>query len=118
MPRSVADRLAEPRHAAPVSGAEAVGEASGGERLVVRLGLWFDGGRVARARYRASTCASLIAYAEAACELLEGGADPATLGADALRAAVSGVHPVHHDRAELVAAAARAAATTARGAHQ
>ncbi len=111
---TVADRLADLRRAGALDGA-AVGEASGGERLLVRVGLWREGGRVVRARYRATTCASLLAYAEAACELLEGGVAPAALDAGAVRAAVAGVHPVHYDRAALVAAAVRAADARAPG---
>jgi len=103
VPRRVWDLVGSPRFAAPLDGADAVGEASGGTRLLVRVGLWVHG--PVRARYRATTCAALIAYAEAACEALEGGADAARLDASALRACVAGVHPVHHDRAELVAAA-------------
>jgi NifU-like protein involved in Fe-S cluster formation len=110
MSSSVADRLANPRHAAPLAGAVSVGEAAGGNRLVVRIGLWRDGQRVVRARYRSTTCASLIAYAEAACELLETGMPPEALSSELLRGQVTGVHPLHRDRADLVAAAARAAA--------
>jgi hypothetical protein len=112
MPRPVADLVAEPLHAGPLDGADRLGEASGGNRLVVRLGLWLDrGGGVSRARFRATTCAALIAYAEAACALVEGGHPPGEVGAADLHAAVSGVHPGHRDRADLVAAAIRAAAT-------
>src|SRR6266542_240358 len=97
--RSVADHVGDPRHAGPLEGAALVGEAAG-DRLVVRVGLWLDGqGRIARARYRATTCASLIAYAEAACALAEAGED-VSLGPARVRRAVAGVHPVHHDRAE------------------
>ena len=103
--RSVADHVGDPRHAGPLEGAALVGEAAGGDRLVVRVGLWLDEqGRIARARYRATTCASLIAYAEAACALAEAGED-VSLGPARVRRAVAGVHPVHHDRAELVALA-------------
>jgi hypothetical protein len=113
MPRTVRERLDDLRHAGPLDGA-VVGEAKGGENLLVRVGLWLDGGgRVKRARYRATTCASLIAYAEAACELVEAGEPPLALGPDRVRAAVAGAHPVHHDRADLVALAlARALAAT------
>lgn len=106
---TVAECVSSPLHAGPLRGADAVGEASGGERLLVRIGLWRDRGQVARARFRATTCASLIAYAEAACRLLEAGEPPAGVDAAALRARVAGVHPVHRDRAEVVAAAVRAA---------
>ena len=74
---------------------------------MVRLGVFADG----RARFRASACASLIAYAEVACEALEAGVPAARLDAPALRARVAGVHPAHLERAALVAAAIRAAFT-------
>jgi hypothetical protein len=90
----------------PLEGAARVGGASDGAR-VVRIGVW-AGGRRVRARFRASTCASLIAYSEMACEALEAGARPDVA---ALRALVTGVHPRHLDRADLVAAAVRAAFT-------
>ena len=97
--------MAEPRHAGALDGAACVGEAAGGSLLLVQIGLWLDpGGRVVRARYRATTCAALIAYAEAACALAEGGA-ARSLSPGSLRAAVRGAHPVHHDRADLVALA-------------
>lgn len=105
MPRPVGDRVTDPRHAGALDGAHAIGEASGGERLVVRIGLWQEAGRVIRARFRASTCASLIAYADAACEAVEAGEPPARLDPARVRALVAGVHPVHHDRAALVSAA-------------
>jgi hypothetical protein len=115
VPPSVADRIAQLRHAGPLDGADAVGEAAGGERLLVRVGLWLDAGRVTRARFRATTCASLLAYADAACEALEAGAP---LDAPpALRARVSGVHPVHHERADLVVAAVHRARERARRSH-
>jgi hypothetical protein len=114
-PRTVAEHLAELRHAGSLDGADRVGEAAGRERLLLRVGLWLDGaGRVERARYRATSCAALVAYAEAACALAEeGGArSPA---ARRLRRAVRGVHPVHYDRADLVAVAfARALAAAPR----
>jgi NifU-like protein involved in Fe-S cluster formation len=111
---TVAACVADPVHAGALDGADGVGEAAGGERLRVRIGLWLARGLVARARFRATSCASLIAYSEAACGLLESGEPPAAVDAAALRARVAGVHPGHRDRAELVAAAigaARAAAS-------
>jgi hypothetical protein len=72
----------------------------------VLIGLWLDAsGRIVRARHRTTSCASLIAYAEAACALLESGTPPADLGAARLVAAVRGVHSLHRGRAALVAAA-------------
>jgi hypothetical protein len=102
--RTVAECLDAPAHAGRLAGAARVGEAAAGGR-VVRVGVWPDGTRV-RARFLASTCASLVAYAEVACEALEAGHRP---DAAALRALVRGVHPGHLDRADLVAAAVRAA---------
>jgi hypothetical protein len=91
-------------HAGPLDGAARIGEAARDGRLV-RIGVFADG----RARFRASACASLIAYAEVACEALEAGVPPAALDAPALRARVAGVHPSHLERAALVAAAVAAA---------
>jgi hypothetical protein len=103
-PRTVAEHVADASHAGALDGATLDGLAAGSSRLVVRLGLWVEpDGRVSRACYRATTCASLIAYAEAACGLGGGGA--AGLDASRLRAVVAGVHPAHHDRADLVALA-------------
>jgi NifU-like protein involved in Fe-S cluster formation len=104
--RTVAECVDAPAHAGPLDGAARVGEAVADGRIV-RVGVWRDGPRL-RARFRASACASLIAYAEVACEALEAGRRP---DAAALRALVRGVHPVHLDRADLVAAAVKAALT-------
>lgn len=71
----------------------------------MQIGVFADG----RARFRATTCAALIAYAEVACEALEHGVSPAALDAGALRSRVTGVHPEHVERAAIVAAAVRAA---------
>lgn len=109
----VADLVAEPSHAGVLDGAF-VGEA-GEERMLVRVGLWLDEGRVLRARYRATTCAALIAYAEVACAALERGGGPAHLDVMSLRRAVEGVHPVHHGRAVIVARAVHAALARAQG---
>ena len=110
--RSVSDLVANASHAAPLDGATRRGAAAAEPRLLVHVGLWVaEGGRVARARYRATTCAALLAYAEAACALLEAGGDAAALDAGRLRRAVKDAHPIHHDRADLVAlAVARALA--------
>ncbi len=103
--RSVADRVSETLHAGSTDGADAVVEAVADGRQV-RIGLWAGaGGRVRRARFRATTCAALIAYADLACELLESGEAPELIDGRRLRAELPGVHPVHHDRADLVARA-------------
>ncbi|HSD21305.1 MAG TPA: iron-sulfur cluster assembly scaffold protein [Anaeromyxobacter sp.] len=107
--RTVADCLSDPAHAGPLDGATRVGRAADGDRMVV-VGLWTDGERVVRARFRATSCASLIAYAEVACAALEGGIAPTALDAPRLRAALAGVHPGHHARSDLVVAAIRVAA--------
>ena len=109
--RTVADCLSDPAHAGPLDGATRVGRAAEGDRMVV-VGLWTQGERVVRARFRATTCASLIAYAEEACAALEAGIAPAALDAPRLRAALAGVHPAHLVRSELVVAAIRAAIVT------
>jgi hypothetical protein len=105
-PRTVAEWVDGACHAGPLDGAARRGAASDEARLV-RIGVFPDG----RARFRATTCAALIAYAEAACEALEAGVEPAHLDAAALRARVSGVHAVHLDRAALVASAIAALTT-------
>lgn len=102
-PATVADLLDGVAHAGPLGEAPLRGAAGEGGRLV-EVGLWVEGGRVARARFRASTCASLIAYAEAACRLAEA-LPPGALAAGRLRAAVAGVHPAHRARADLVSLA-------------
>lgn len=105
MPPTVAELVDSASHAGGLEGALVVGEASGGERLVVRIGLWYADGRVTRARFRATTCASLIAFAEAACRLVESGTAPPDVGPGLLHRAVRNVHPRHLDRAALVSAA-------------
>jgi hypothetical protein len=107
--RTVAECVDVPAHSGSLAGAERVGEAAEDGRIV-RIGVWSRGGEV-RARYRASTCASLIAFAEVACAAIEAGA-PAD--ACTLRSLVRGVHPLHRHRADLVAAAVRAALTPER----
>jgi NifU-like protein involved in Fe-S cluster formation len=103
--QTVAQLIEHAAHAGDLAGADRVGEAEGGERLVVRIGIWLSDGKIARARFRATTCASLIAYAEAACRLLEGAAAPPAIDADLLRRSVQGVNASHLDRATLVLAA-------------
>jgi hypothetical protein len=106
MTPTVAELVADARHAGALRDAPRVGEARGEIRLVVRIGVWTEGTTVARARFMAATCASLIAYAEAACRLAEAGAvSPGGDHAALLRRSVAGVHPFHHGRADLVAAA-------------
>ena len=109
-PRSVAERVAELRWGGNAADAPLRGEARGAGNLIVQVGLWADAaGRIQRARWRATTCASLMAYADLACELLESGLAPAALDAEALRAGVPRVHPLHLDRAELIVRAVRSA---------
>jgi hypothetical protein len=105
-PRRVADRVSDLRYAGRLAGAMNIGEASGGEGLLISVGLWpaADGG-APRARYRCTTCASLIACAEAACALVEAGVDPGAVDAARIAAAVEDLHPVHRNRADLVALA-------------
>lgn len=102
---TVGDCLADPAHAGSLDGAERVGQAALDGR-VVHVGVWARDGAAVRARFRATSCASLIAYAEVACRALEAGVP---VDATLLRASVRGVHPSHRQRADLVAAAVRAA---------
>lgn len=103
---SIAELLGAPSRGGALDGADRLGEATGGARLVVRIALWLDGvGRIEQARFKATTCASLVASAEAACRLLEDGFDPATLDGAVLRAHLDGLHPIHEDRTDLVARA-------------
>jgi hypothetical protein len=103
---TVSELVEDARHGGGLSGAARLGEATDGDRIV-RVGLWTaPSGRVERARFMSATCASLVAFAEAGCRLAEAGAlagvsDLAAL----LRASVSGVHPHHLRRADLVASA-------------
>jgi hypothetical protein len=112
---SLARRVAELRHAASgavrfagaLHGATATGEAAR-RHLSVRVGLWLDeAGWVRQARWRAADDAPLRAVAEAACSLIESGADPHALDEDALVSAAA--LQAGDDRAALVAAAIAAA---------
>ncbi len=100
---------ATPSHEASLlHGATSTGEAAS-RQTWVRVGLWLDeAGRVKRARWRAVEDGALRSFAEAACSLLEAGADPARLDAESLRSAAAGTLG-HADRAELVAAAVQTA---------
>ena len=78
--RSVGDLVSHPIHAGDVREAPLRGQASRPDRLVVWLGLWPGApGAPTRARFKAATCASLLAFAELTCELLEDGAAPETI---------------------------------------
>jgi NifU-like protein involved in Fe-S cluster formation len=103
-PRRVSSLIDDPLHAGPLDGASVVGQAEHGG--LVTIGLWLDAeDRVVRARFRATSCPALVAYAEAACALAEADGADRALDAARIRACVSGVHPVHHDRADAVALA-------------
>jgi hypothetical protein len=96
----------EVHHAGLLQGATLTGEAAR-RHLSVRIGLWLDeAGWVRQARWRAVDDSALREFAEAACSLLESGADPEALDAEALCSAVEGGYA---DRAELVASAIHAA---------
>jgi hypothetical protein len=103
--RTVSECIAAPAHAGSLAGAWRVGEARGEGGRIVRVGVFADG----TVRFRATSCASLIAYAEVACEALEAGVAAAALDARALQGRLAGVHPSHLERAALVEAAIRAA---------
>jgi hypothetical protein len=110
-PRRISSLLDDPPHAGLLDGASLTAHAELGG--IVRIGLWLDGeGRVTRARFRATSCPALVAYAEAACALAEGERLRRAPTAEELRAAVAGVHPVHRDRAGAVALAFERALST------
>lgn len=107
---SVATLFERPAHAGALEAATLRGRAVDGERRIVDLALWLDdSGRVTSARWKASTCVSLIACAERACQLLEGSVQPSALDRDRLLGEVSGLHPTHHLCADLVVEALRRA---------
>jgi hypothetical protein len=88
-------------------GATLTGEAARRD-LSVRVGLWLDeAGWVRQARWKAEDDPALRECAEAACSLLEAGADPLALDGEALLGAVASGG--HADRADLVVAAIQAA---------
>jgi hypothetical protein len=103
-PPTVAECVESPAHSGRLEGSARTGRAAQDGRIV-EIG-WFADGRV---RFRATTCAPLIAYAEVACAALEAGIPPGELDARALHALVRGVHPDHLVRAALVATAIRTA---------
>jgi len=112
--RTVGDRVRTTRWSAPTGDADACAEGTRpDERLVLRVGLWVEGGTVAAARFRATTCATLLALADAACEWAEGRpvAEVAAVAPPVLLALLPDVPEGRRDRASLVAAALRAAAS-------
>jgi hypothetical protein len=104
---AASDPAPEPHHG-PFLGSTQTGEAAR-RHLSVRIGLWLDeAGWVRQARWRAVDDPALRALAEAACSLLESGANPLQLDGDSLRTAAA--QPPHaDDRADLVCAAIHAA---------
>ena len=100
-------------HAGLLDGATVTGEAAR-RQLSVRIGLWLDDAGVLRqARWRAVRDPALRAYAEAACSLLEAGAEPARLDGSTLRSSVQCLAPAQPELADLVASAVHAAALLA-----
>lgn len=109
--------IASADHGGDIAGAAAVGCSTDPEGRRVELALW--PGTPPRARFMATSCAGLLAFAELACRLVEAGVPPARLDAAALRAGLTGLHPAHAERADLVAQAlsrASAALTPTKGA--
>jgi hypothetical protein len=101
--RTVADIFHDVRRCGGATGSTCAGLAADEDGRTVQIALWVGtDDRVIAARWRASTCPSLIAYAETACALLEAGIAPVDLERAALRAAVAGVHPAHRRHADLV----------------
>lgn len=110
---TVAELFGRARHGGNLAGARRRGLARGEERLVVEIALFDgDGATNARARWKSTTCVALMACAERACQLIEGGMAPEALDAPALRGGIRGLHRRHHTRADLVIQALRAALCT------
>jgi hypothetical protein len=113
MPASAGDLIAAASHGGELAGAAAVGRSADAEGRLVEIGLW--PGPVPRARFKATSCAGLLAFAELACRLVESGVPAERLDAAALRAGLTGLHPAHAGRANLVAQAlSRASAALTR----
>jgi NifU-like protein involved in Fe-S cluster formation len=95
--------------------------AAEGERIAIADGNWTRfsveamGGTLACVSFRASTCATLIAYCELIAELIPGFAPEvaAEMTADELITALPGVPPQKHDRAVAAIAALRSALVAA-----
>jgi NifU-like N terminal domain len=92
---------------------------AGPEGLTARFSLALADGRIAAVSFRASTCATLIAFCEYLAEVAPGlRLDLAgDLSAHDLVAALPGVPPLKRDRAMLAVAAFRAAIAAAQAMH-
>ena len=89
-----------------------VGQAADeGERLQVVMGLEVRNGAVAEADYKATTCATLLAYCELLTRMVKGRtvAEAARVRAENLIERVRGVPPYRHSRAALAVRALQAA---------
>lgn len=84
---------------------------TGSDGVEVRFLARVEGDRVVGSQYSASSCATLVAYAELLGELVEGASlvDAMKVTPRALIEALPGVPPGRHDRAGLVARAWRSA---------
>jgi hypothetical protein len=103
-PPRVRDLIDDPAHFGLLEDATHVGRAE--LEGIVEVGLWLDReGRVQRARFRSTSCPALIAYAEAACANAEANRASHAPEFEEIAASVSGVHPIHHGRAQTVALA-------------
>jgi hypothetical protein len=104
VPPRVRDLIENPHHWGLLEGATWRGRAE--FEGIVHVGLWLDrDGRVQRARFRSTSCPALIAYAEAACANAEATRASRAPEVEEIVASVSGVHPIHHGRAQTVALA-------------
>jgi NifU-like protein involved in Fe-S cluster formation len=88
---------------------------SDAEGYSARFNLEMDKGRVARVGFRASSCATLIAYSELIAEVITGARPDiaAAMTADDLITMLPSVHPLKQARAVLACAALRAALAAA-----
>jgi len=83
--------------------------------LTARFSLGLENGAIESARFRISTCITLIAYCELITELAAGKTvrEAAALSEEELVAALPDVHPMKRDRASLAINAFRAALAAA-----
>ena len=111
-PETMAERLANLCHQGALHGSTVSAEASRAGRHFVQVGLWIDGERIRRARFMASDCEALNAYADLACQLIEAGVPIEAIDVRRLCRHLPGFDPVDETCAELVVEAFRSALLT------
>jgi len=102
---------ANPYYTGPLDNAPLRGQATKwDERLILQLGLWINSnGHITQARFKSTTCVTLVALAEMLCEWLEGRTleEAATVDAQFLLRHVSGIPHWRANRANVVETALR-----------